>query len=297
MNSWRKGIASWRCGDTLYLSVPFTWLLDEAKAMAERHRGRVIAGGPAVSLLGAPWAETPDSCPFDTLAMHNPCATFTTRGCPNCCSFCAVPRIEGEFRELPTWRAAPMVCDNNIMAASRSHFERVIDSLLPFPHCDFNQGLDARLFSPWHADQLVRLRGVKVRFALDHSSEAGIVADAIETARRAGLREFGVYVLVGFNDTLDDALYRLELVRSWGIRPNPMRYQPLDTMERDSYVGAGWTDYDLRRATRYYSRLRWLEHVPFADYAPVGATLFDGDVDLDDFAILKQNFGQVSPRE
>ena len=30
MNTWRKHIAEWTIGDTLYLSVPFTWLLDEA---------------------------------------------------------------------------------------------------------------------------------------------------------------------------------------------------------------------------------------------------------------------------
>jgi hypothetical protein len=88
VNQWRKGIARWTCGRTLYLSVPFTWLLDDARRLAEAHSGKVVAGGPAVKLMGAPWAsETPDECPFDVLAMHNPCATFTTRGCPNRCGF------------------------------------------------------------------------------------------------------------------------------------------------------------------------------------------------------------------
>jgi len=274
MKEWRKGIAAWNCGDTLYLSVPFTWMLAEAEQMAKAHNGPVVAGGPAVSLMGVDWAETPDECPFDVLAMHNPCATFTTRGCPNRCRFCAVPKIEGDFRELDTWKPAPIVCDNNIMAARRKHFTRVIDSLLPFPHVDFNQGLDARLFSPWHASQLARLQSVKVRFALDHTNEEGIVTDAIRTARAAGLREFGVYVLIGFNDTPDDALYRLEAVRLIDIRPNPMRYQPLGATEKDAYVAPGWTALELRRMMRYYSRLRWLEHIPYADYSPVADSLF-----------------------
>lgn len=31
MYQWRKGIASWQCKDTLYISVPFTWLMPEAE--------------------------------------------------------------------------------------------------------------------------------------------------------------------------------------------------------------------------------------------------------------------------
>ena len=266
MYQWRKGIASWKVGKVLYLSVPFTWLMAEAKAMASEHKGKVIAGGPAVALMGAEWADTPDTCPYDTLAMHNPCATFTTRGCPNKCKFCAVPRIEGEFIELDSWKPAPVVCDNNIMAASKRHFERVIDSLLPFPYVDFNQGLDARLFTKWHADQLARLKRCKVRFALDHSKFDGIVHSAIETARRAGLKDFGVYVLMGFGDTPEDARHRLELVRSWDIWPQAMRYQPLDAPKRNCYVDPGWTDRELKRMQRYYSRLAWLEHIPYEDF-------------------------------
>ena len=100
-------------------------------------------------------------------------------------------------------------------------------------------------------------------------SQAALTLSSINRwsiARQAGLRDFGVYVLVGFNDTLDEALYKLETVRSWGIRPNPMRFQPLDTLEKNSYVASGWTDFDLKRVMRYYSRLRWLEHIPFSDY-------------------------------
>jgi len=71
MNQWRKGIASWKVGKTLYLSVPFTWLMGEAESMAKAHKGKVVAGGPAVKLMGAPWADTPNIVPFDTLAFHS----------------------------------------------------------------------------------------------------------------------------------------------------------------------------------------------------------------------------------
>lgn len=50
---WAKDVTSWRLGHTLYLSVPFTWLLPQARklALAHRRKGPVLAGGPAVRLL------------------------------------------------------------------------------------------------------------------------------------------------------------------------------------------------------------------------------------------------------
>jgi hypothetical protein len=40
-----------------------------------------------------------------------------------------------------------------------------------------------------------------------------------------------------------------------------MRYQPLDSTEKNSYVAPGWTEKELRKMTKYYSRLGWLGNV------------------------------------
>ena len=258
MNQWRKGIASWRVGRVLYQSIPFTWLLPAAEDQARCHNGPVVAGGPAVKLMGAPWAETPDSVPFDVLAFHNPLATFTTRGCPNRCRFCAVPKIEGDFMELESWKPAPVICDNNLLACSRHHFESVIESLKPFPYADFNQGLEAGRLKEWHVDLIRGLKHVKIRFAFDHPKFEAVVHDAINLCRSHGLSDIGIYCLIGFNDTPESARERLELVRSWGIMPNPMRYHPLDAIEKNSFVAEGWTDAELKRIMKYYSRLAYL---------------------------------------
>jgi hypothetical protein len=214
-------------------------------------------------------------CPVEPLLFHNPLATFTTRGCPNHCGFCAVPKLEPGYRELPDFRPAPFVCDNNLLAASQAHFDRVIDRLKAMPFVDFNQGLEARLLKPHHARRLAELRQVKIRFAFDHISNETAVADAITLCRAHGLKDFGVYVLIGFRDTPDDAMYRLDKVREWGIRPNPMRFQPLDALTKNQYLAPGWTEKQIGRVVRYYSRLRWLEHIPFEDYGRAEMPLFE----------------------
>lgn len=271
--SWHKGIVKWELDNHTYLSIPFTWLLPDAQNIINIERlkkKKIIVGGPAVKLMPdfLHGCSTSLDTPYDVLSMHNPLATFTTRGCPNQCSFCAVPKIEGEFRELESWKPNPIVCDNNLLAASWKHFERVVDSLKRFPYADFNQGLDARLFTANHAQKLSELKKVKVRFAFDHISQENAVVQAIAIARQSGLREFGVYVLIGFEDTPEDALYRLETIRSLGIHPNPMRYQPLYSLSKNSYLPDAWTELEMRRVMRYYSRLSWLEHIPFAEFNP-----------------------------
>lgn len=254
MNQWRKGIASWEIGNTLYISVPFTWLMSKVEEMKRQYKGRVLIGGPGTM--------QPSECDIcEPILFHNPLATFTTRGCPNQCSFCAVPKLEGEFRQLDSWRSAPTICDNNLLACTKSHFEKVIDSLIQFQSCDFNQGLDARLLTDWHIDQLRRLKKPHIRFSFDSLKTEVTVADAVSKCQAAGLKNIGIYVLIGFKDTPEDAQYRLELVRSWGLFPNPSRYQPLDAVEKNSYVAPGWTEKELRKMMKYYYRLGWIGNV------------------------------------
>lgn len=258
MYQWHKGIAQWEVGKTLYLSVPFTWLLDEANQIAEQHKGKVLMGGPAFM--------KPTYCEgFDPLSHHNPLATFTTRGCVNDCSFCAVPKTEGEFREIENFKPAPLVCDNNMLCASKKHLRKVVDSLKQYEKVDFNQGLQASRFTPEIAGWLGELN-CKVRFAFDGWHQEKATYEAVKLCQERTTKDIGVYCLIGYDDSPDEAIAKLETIRSWGVLPNPMRYQPLDTKEKDSYVAPQWTGKELKKMVRYYSRLNWLEHIPYADY-------------------------------
>jgi len=45
-----------------------------------------------------------------------------------------------------------------------------------------------------------------------------------------------------------------------------MRYQPLDALKKNSFVGEAWTETELRRYMHYWSRLVWCGRVPFKDF-------------------------------
>lgn len=271
--SWSKRLVEWTNDNKkAFLSVVFTWDLPLAymRAVWLRQFGySVFAGGPAVDLMPKYLAEVArcGGAISSALARHNPLATFTSRGCIRRCSFCAVWRTEGILRELADWPVRPIVCDNNLLACSERHFDNVIDKLKPLRGIDFNQGLDARLLTKYHADRLAELDCL-VRLAFDSVTYESEFLSAFEKLRRVGIpkKRIRVYVLVGYKDAPDDALYRLRRVSDLGIDPNPMRYNPLDTMQRDSYVGPNWTDSELTRHVRYWSHLRYFRAVPFEEF-------------------------------
>jgi hypothetical protein len=166
------------------------------------------------------------------------------------------------FFEDDNYRPAPVICDNNFSACTRKHQALVVQKQQVFPLTDFNQGLEARKFTPELADLLGFIK-CKVRFAFDAWGAEAAVKDAIDLCRSRTTKDIGVYCLIGFNDDPESARARLELVRSWGIRPNPMRYQPLTAKEKNVYVHPNWTESELTKMVHYYSRLRWLEGEPY----------------------------------
>lgn len=266
---WSKRIVEWTEDRTAFLSVVFTWDLPKAymRAVWYREQGyEVKAGGPACLLMPNYLADVAEvnACSVDALWRHNPDATFTSRGCIRKCAFCAVPRIEGDLVELDEWEVKPIVCDNNLLACSWEHFEKVIRSLRGLAKVDL-QAVDARLVTDRHADCLATLNLAVLRVAWDsRDSEPWL---GVERLRKAGIpkRKIRVYVLIGYKETPDDALARLRETRERGFLPCPQRYNPLYAMGRDSYVGPNWTDGELTRFMRYwYNPQVW--GVPFEDW-------------------------------
>jgi hypothetical protein len=274
-HKWTKGPTKWSEGDTLFVSVPFTWnlpgLISAARQPDLFHR-RMIIGGPAIRLAKRTlpqllaelpeWVEVGDRSE-GALQRMNPQATRTTVGCVRKCSFCAVPITEGDFIELDDWPDLPIICDNNLLASSVEHFNRVCDRLEKHDWCDFNQGLDARLLTDHHAERIGRLRGAKVRLALDHSALTDVWTQAYELLRKHKVAKsrISTYVLCGNKSDPSDAWRRCEHVDDRGSPAAlPQWYHPLDATEHNGVLQChreyGWNEKEKNRIMGYYYQHR-----------------------------------------
>jgi hypothetical protein len=291
-HEWTKGPTTWTEGSTLFVSVPFTWNLPEVMREA-RHpdmfHKRIVVGGPAVRLAQVKlpelladlpeWVEIGDQCE-GALQRMNAQATRTTVGCVRRCSFCAVPITEGDFRELADWPDRPIICDNNLLAASAEHFDRVCDRLDRHDWCDFNQGLDARLMNEHHAERIGRLRGAQVRLALDHSALTDAWTRAYELLRKHKVAKsrISTYVLCGHGSDPADAWRRCQHVDKRGHPAAlPQWFHPLDATEYNAVLPChrecGWDEAEKNRIMGYYYQHRGelpnapLDHREEADHA------------------------------
>ena len=51
-----------------------------------------------------------------------------------------------------------------------------------------------------------------------------------------------------------------------------MRYQPLDAEVKNDYLNPNWKSKDMKRVVKYYSSLRFFEHIPFKDWRGIDMT-------------------------
>lgn len=273
--SWPKGPVKWVKDRTLFVSIPFTWNLPELKSEFEAGAlfwDEIVIGGPGAYLLlnyfshmnhvriGFPHSP-------GILQRVNPLATKTTSGCIRNCKFCAVRRIEGHFQELENWPDLPIICDNNLLACSIEHFDRVIDRLKGHIGVDFNQGLDCRLLTDYHAKRIAEIKGIAkrgLRLALDNMTYARPWAEAIERLLSAGIakRKISSYALIGFDSGPDEAWERCQYIESLGVRVLPMWFHELDALEKnqttDKQQALGWTEEDRKKIMQWFYHYRIL---------------------------------------
>lgn len=265
---WPKRPIDWIVDGVLHISIPFTWNLPEIRRKLRQRNfywDKVILGGPAVEVLpnffsDLDFVETGSDCP-GILQRINPMATRTTTGCVRKCKFCGVGigKIEsGGFRELEDWPDLPVLCDNNLLAASEPHFDKVIDRLKKHGWCDFNQGLDVRLLTSYHAERIAEISKPECRLALDSMSDAEVWEGAVRRLRRADIRASHIhsYCLIGWKDSPDEAWKRCQWVRFKGIHPYPMWYHRLDAMKCNTVtsdqIALGWTNAERKRIMKYF---------------------------------------------
>jgi len=275
--SWIGGLAEWDEGETTYLSVAFTWLLNKAagRAMIARALGkRAVAGGPTLFLVKmqheiADVAEIAEHY-HDAVARHNPDATIASRGCPVGCYFCIVPAMEGkEFTLLPDFPVRPILCDNNLSALPADYQDYIIRRYQEegVKLKDANSGFEPITFTQEVYDRwkpLVNAGGGPWRFAFDESKERPQVHRVMKMLAYEPQKRKRVYVLIG-NEPFNECMARIQEVIDAGCEPHVQPYMKLNALEKIPHERFDWTVRKLQDVARWANGWVW-KKAPFSEY-------------------------------
>lgn len=157
-------------------------------------KSKIVVGGVAVTLMEDYYRKyCPEGVEFKTglspeLDKYKPdydiagldfSYGFTSRGCPNKCPWCVVPKVEGDQYIIKDWKQAIDLrfkifrgMDNNILSCDVGHIEEVFSF---FHHnkikIDFNQAMDCQLLMKREEVQKLFIKykdiWLDIRFAWD----------------------------------------------------------------------------------------------------------------------------------
>lgn len=198
----------------VYVSCTFTWDKRRAAMLAKEWSlffDNVLIGGPAFDDPGVLFVPG---------RFIKEGVTFTSRGCPKRCPWCLVPKREGKIRELHI-SPGNIVQDNNLLACSRYHIERVFEMLAGQKKAiKFLGGLDIDYLKPWHVDMFKKIKIGKsgLCVACDRKEDLARLDKAADLLSDFSIEKKRCYVLVGMNgETQEEAQARCVAVYKKGF--------------------------------------------------------------------------------
>ncbi len=195
--------------------------------------GKIILGGTGFNNFDNLPDEIDNKSPDYSIYPHtNKAYGFLTRGCPNKCSWCIVPRKEGNIRpysdieDFIQDRKEAILMDNNVLAHNHglTQIEKIIKLGIKI---DFNQGLDARIIAGnvEIAQLLSRVKWIsQLRMACDTESQIPYIDRALTNLNKYGFKNYKVFVYVLVKD-IDSAYKRVEFLRRKGCDPFAQPYR------------------------------------------------------------------------
>ncbi|MCJ7445992.1 MAG: hypothetical protein MUO26_15980 [Methanotrichaceae archaeon] len=192
----------------------------------------------------------------DKWSNWNKSIIFSSRGCVRNCKFCIVPKLEGRIKSITTSiqdfihpdHNQIILWDNNFLASPRN--EEILIELQDLGlRVDFNQGLDARLINEKNAEMLANLNVKTYRLAFDYLDERDAVIKAIDSLFNYGVRKRNILIYMLYNfynnqtgegDSPEDFLARINDILGVGCAVYPMRFEPLRSLKKGSYISPKW---------------------------------------------------------
>lgn len=247
--------------DRVYASKIFTFSPD----INREYPCEVVKGGTGYDIKSRLPYEIEDSTAVDyTLYPQYPFSIqFLSRGCIRHCPFCLVHDKEGMIRPSEPMQLNPNgkwieVLDNNFFASPG--WKQAVEYLLSTKQRVNLHGVDIRIMNEEHAYWLNRLplrKSVHIAWDLPEIDLTDKLREATKYLKPWKLM---CYVLVGFNSTIEQDMYRIERCRELGIKPYVMPYRDFNNERRPSQYAK-----DL---ANYVNKPMIFNTCSFADFSP-----------------------------
>ena len=267
---WYDPLTAWKDQpDLVYMSKVFTFTPDYPHPVSGR---TIVKGGTGyhypdgglplplgVEHIYPDYSLYPDLC-------RDTAYGFLTRGCPRGCDFCIVEKKEGkcstkvaDLSEFWNGQKNIVLLDPNMFACRewKDLSQQLIDS---GAWVDFLQGCDIRLMTEEKAEYIRRMKIKQIHFAWDRYEDREKIITKFKMFQELtgwGRWKMTVYVLCGFNTTLEQDLERIYTLRDLGYSPYVMIYEKYKLRRGD----------DLLRLQRWVnSRVTFAAVKRFEDY-------------------------------
>lgn len=189
---------------------------------------------------------------------------FTARGCRRSCAFCCVPRKEGCLHQvagigdlLNPQSNVLVLLDNNLTADPLviEKLHEIRDRRLVV---DISQGIDVRVLTPEIVEALGQVRHLRLlHYAWDLMGFERQVIEGIRLLKRkfSGRNQM-CFMLVGYDTTFEEDMYRFQKLREEGVNPYVHVYNHVGTPQLRHF--ARWVNGHLFKACVWDEYLPWV---------------------------------------
>lgn len=234
--------------DRVYMSKVFSFTQDyeyyiDADEVLKGGTGYYYPGGGKV-LLEEIEHIYPDYSLYPELTKDTAYG-FLTRGCPRGCEFCVVGKKEGRktvkvanLSEFWDGQKNIKLLDPNMFACRewKELSKQLVDSRA---WIDFTQGCDIRIMNRDMAEHIKRMKIKTIHFAWDRYEDKDIVIPKFKMFKevtRWDHHKMGVYILTGYDTTIEQDLERIYTLRDIGYNPYVMIYDKYKRKKKDDLV-------------------------------------------------------------
>lgn len=188
---------------------------------------------------------------------------FTSRGCVRNCGFCFVPKKEGKLRDaaeigdLINPKSNVLILHDNNFTADPYCIDKLKEIKERKLIIDINQGCDVRLMTDEKAYWLGQVKHLRsLHYAWDLMEYENKVLEGIEIlSKHVKKYKHMCFMLVGFNTTFEEDMYRFLKLSSMKVDPFVMIYNQIQDIRLKHF--ARWVN------GRIYKKCKFEEYEPW----------------------------------